>query len=51
MIQIKHRTTGAVLLSVDAPSLRGYRTQSAKLAGADFSGQDLDSFPILVFLE
>lgn len=43
MIEIKHRSTGAVLLTIDAPNLRGADLSSANLRGADlYSAIDAD---------
>ena len=41
MIEIKHRHTGKVLLTVNAPSLRDAVLRDADLSGADLSGADL----------
>ena len=43
MIEIKHRYTGAVLRTVDAPNLSGANLYGANLYGADLYGADLSS--------
>ncbi|MDG2185394.1 MAG: pentapeptide repeat-containing protein [Mariniblastus sp.] len=41
MIEIKHKSTGKVLHTVDGDSLRGCRLKCIDLRGADFQNQDL----------
>ena len=41
MIEIKHKTTGAVLHVVESDNLRGANLRVANLRGADLSGADL----------
>jgi hypothetical protein len=41
MIQIRHKSTGAVLLALEAESLAGAKLTGAKLQGASLQGQDL----------
>jgi len=41
MLEIKHKTTGAVLHTVDAADLRGADLCGADLCGADLCGADL----------
>src|ERR1700690_160928 len=41
MIQIRHKSTGAVLLEVDSDTLAGAKLSGAKLQGASLQGLDL----------
>ena len=41
MIEIKHKTTGDVLLTIDADTLTGADLTGAALTGADLTGADL----------
>lgn len=42
MIQIKHKTSGKILLKAKNDSIRGCRLSGLDLTGADFCGQDLE---------